>query len=235
MNERVHIYCDESCHLERDHQSAMVLAAVSCPAAKRKQIGRTIKTLKRRHGIPDSREIKWAQVSPSTLGFYRDLVSLFFDEPALGFRGVVVPDKQVLDHDGFDQSHDDFYYKMWWQLLTRMIDDQHVFRIFVDIKDTHSSTKLGKLHEVLCNTYHDFNNDRIESIEAVRSHDVPLIQLADVLAGVLSHRFRGIQGSQAKHALIQHVRQLSGLSLEHTTPLDARKFNLFVWRAQAVR
>lgn len=235
MNDRIHIYCDESCHLENDHLSAMVLAAVACPAAKRKQIGRAIKALKRRHGVPDSREIKWAQVSPSTLGFYRELVSLFFDEPALGLRGVVVPDKQLLDHDCFNQSHDDFYYKMWWQLLTRMIDDQHVFRIFVDIKDTHSNIKLGKLHEVLCNTYYDFNNDRIESIEAVRSHDVPLVQLADVLAGVLSHRFRGIQGSQAKQSLIQYVRERSGLSLDRSTPPGARKFNLFVWRAQEVR
>jgi len=235
MNDRIYIYCDESCHLENDHQSAMVLAAVACPAAKRKQIGRAIKALKRRHSIPDGREIKWVQVSPATLGFYRDLVSLFFDEPSLGFRGVVVPDKQALDHDDFDQSHDDFYYKMWWLLLTRMIDDQQVFRVFVDIKDTHSNVKLKRVHEVLCNAHYDFNNERIESIEAVRSHDVPLVQLADVLAGVLSHRFRGIQGSQAKQALIDHVKERSGLSLERSTPPGARKFNLFIWCAREVR
>lgn len=235
MNDRIYIYCDESCHLENDHQSAMVLAAVACPAAKRKQIGRAIKALKRRHSIPDGREIKWVQVSPATLGFYRDLVSLFFDEPSLGFRGVVVPDKQALDHDDFDQSHDDFYYKMWWLLLTRMIDDQQVFRVFVDIKDTHSNVKLKRVHEVLCNAHYDFNNERIESIEAVRSHDVPLVQLADVLAGVLSHRFRGIQGSQAKQALIDHVKDRSGLSLERSTPPGARKFNLFIWCAREVR
>jgi len=232
MNDRVHIYCDESCHLENDHCSAMVLAAVSCPAAMRRQIGRSIKRLKQRHGIPASREIKWTQVSPSTLVFYKDLISFFFNEPALGFRGVVVPDKQVLDHGQFDQSHDDFYYKMWWLLLTRLIDDQHVFRIFVDIKDTHSGTKLSKLHEVLCNAHYDFNNERIESIEAVRSHDVLLVQVADVLAGVLSHHFRDIQGSPAKQALIQHLRARSGLALDRSTPPAARKFNLLVWRAR---
>lgn len=232
MSDRLHIYCDESCHLEHDHYSAMVLAAVSCPAAKRKQIGRSIKALKQRHGIPSGREIKWSQVSPSTVDFYKDLISLFFDEPSLGFRGVVVPDKQALDHDRFDQSHDDFYYKMWWLLLTRMIDDQHVFRIFVDIKDTHSNVKLSKVHEVLCNAHYDFNNDRIESIEAVRSHDVLLVQMADVLAGVLSHHFRGVQGSEAKQALIRYVKERSGLSLDRSTPPGASKFNLFVWRAQ---
>ena len=232
MSDQIHIYCDESCHLEHDHQTAMVLGAVSCPADMRKRLGRAMKALKGRHGIPATREIKWTQVAPSTLAFYRDLVSLFFDEPSLGFRGVVVPNKRALDHDRFDQDHDDFYYKMWWQLLTRLIDDQHTFRIFVDIKDTHSNSKLGKLHEVLCNAHYDFNNERIQSIEAVRSHDVPLIQLADVLTGLLSHHFRRIQDSQAKQALIEHLRARSGLVLDRSTPPAARKFNLFVWRAR---
>jgi hypothetical protein len=92
-----------------------------------------------------SREIKWTQVSPSTKAFYLALVELFFDEPQLGFRAVVVPDKRVLDHARFGNSHEDFYYRMWWQLLRRLVDDQHVFRVFVDIKDTRSAAKLAKL------------------------------------------------------------------------------------------
>lgn len=232
MSDQIHIYCDESCHLEHDHQSAMVLGAISCPADNRKRLVRSIKALKARHGIPATREIKWTQVAPSTLAFYQDLMSLFFDEPSLGFRAIVVPDKEVLDHGRFDQDHDEFYYKMWWQLLTRLIDDQHTFRVFVDIKDTHSNTKLARLHEVLCNAHFDFNNERIRSIEAVRSHDVPLVQLADVLTGLLSHHFRRIQGSRAKQALIEHLRACSGLGLDRSTPPGARKFNLFVWRAR---
>jgi len=232
MNGVVHIYCDESCHLEHDHQSAMVLGAVACTRDSRHRIGRAIKALKKKHGILTTREIKWVQVAPCTLSFYRDLIALFFDEESLGFRSVVVPDKHVLDHDRFDQLHDDFYYKMWWQLLTRMIDDQNNFRIFVDIKDTHSHAKLNKLHDVLCNSHYDFNNERIRSIEAVRSHDVPLVQLADVLTGLLAHHFRGLDGSPAKQALIKYLRQRSGLGLERSTPPGARKFNLFVWRAR---
>lgn len=228
----MHIYCDESCHLEKDGQHAMVLGAVSCPGDSRQRVGRAIKRLKAEHGIPAGREIKWTQISPSTLDFYRALVHLFFDEPCLGFRAVVVPDKRALDHARFAQSHDDFYYKIWWQLLRRLIDDQHLFRVFVDIKDTHSAVKLEKLHEVLCNTHYDFDRERIKSVEAVRSHEVPLVQLADVLVGTLSHRFRELDGSVAKQSLINHVRQRSGLSLERSTPPSARKFNLFVWQPQ---
>lgn len=230
MNAIVNIYCDESCHLEHDGQKAMVLGAVSCPADIHKRIGREIKELKKRFNILPGREIKWTQVSPATLDFYRHVIDLYFDEPALGFRAVVVPDKTALDHDHFNQSHDDFYYKMWWQLLTRLIDDQHQFRVFVDIKDTHSAEKLSKLHEVLCNAHYDFDNSRINSVEAVHSHDVPLVQIADVLTGVLSHLFRGVQGSAAKQTLIEHVRARSRLTLDRSTPPGARKFNLFVWR-----
>jgi len=230
MNSTVHIYCDESCHLERDHQQVMVLGAVSCPVDDRQRVGRAIKGLKAAHGIPASREIKWTQVSPSTLTFYQALVDLFFDEPCLGFRSVVVPDKRALDHERFGQSHDDFYYKMWWQLLRRLIDDQHLFRVFVDIKDTHSAGKLAKLHEVLCNTHYDFDRKRITSVEAVRSHEVPLVQMADLLTGALSHRFRGLAESAAKQSLIAHVCRRSGLSLERSTPPSTRKFNLFVWQ-----
>jgi hypothetical protein len=230
MSNMTYIYCDESCHLENDGEKAMVLGAISCAAESHKLISRDIKALKKRYGILPGRELKWTQVSPSTLGFYTELVDVFFDNPRLGFRAVVVPDKSALNHGRFNQSHDDFYYKMWWHLLTRLIDDQNTFRIFVDIKDTHSAAKLSKLHEVLCNAHYDFDNNRIISVEAVHSHDVILVQLADILTGVLSHTFRGLAGSAAKQSLITHVRARSGLSFERSTPPSTRKFNLFVWR-----
>ena len=36
MSESIHIYCDESCHLENDGMKAMVLGALWCPASHRK-------------------------------------------------------------------------------------------------------------------------------------------------------------------------------------------------------
>ena len=234
MSDIIHIYCDESCHLEKDHQKVMVLGAITCPATLRWEVGRKIKALKKKYGIPPWREIKWTQVSPSRQAFYVELVDLFFNEPSLGFRTVVVPNKQALRHEAFDQTHDDFYYKMWWLLLTRLIDDEHQFRIFIDIKDTQSAKKLRKLHEVLCNTYYDFDRRRILNIEAVRSHDVVLLQLADLLIGAVSYLHRSLGSSQAKQAVIDRIRQRSGLSLLRSTPPQARKFNVFVWKPREV-
>lgn len=232
MTESIHIYCDESCHLENDKMQAMVLGAVWCPASHRKELASKVKALKKSFNIPHSLEIKWVKVSPGQLPFYQALLDLFFDEPLLHFRGLVVPDKQALDHGRFTQNHDDFYYKMWYVLLNRLIDPESRYRIFLDIKDTRGQAKVTKLHDVLCNANYDFDRSVIESIELVHSHDVVLLQLADLLIGALSYVHRGLQDSPAKLAMVSHLRHRSGLRLEMSSLLRADKFNLFVWRPQ---
>ena len=42
MSELIHVYCDESCHLENDQMRAMVLGAVWCPASHRAMLARKI-------------------------------------------------------------------------------------------------------------------------------------------------------------------------------------------------
>ena len=90
-----------------------------------------------------------------------------------------------------------------------------------------------KLHQVLCNANYDFDRSIIDSIEQVQSHDVPLLQLADLLIGALSYVHRGLDGSPAKQALVAHIRHRSKLRLEQSSLLRAEKFNLLVWRAQS--
>jgi hypothetical protein len=228
MTASIHVYCDESCHLEHDHASAMVLGAVWCPASHRAMLGRKIKALRTAYGLGSGVEIKWVKVSPAKLDFYLALVDLFFDEPLLHFRGLVVPDKSKLDHGRFAQDHDGFYYKMWYLLLNRMISPDERYRIFIDIKDTRGQAKVAKLHEVLCNAHYDFDRSVIESVEQVHSHDVPLLQLADLLIGALGYLHRNLQGSEAKQAVIERIRQRSKLNLDNSTLLRADKFNLFV-------
>lgn len=233
MNDVIHIYCDESCHLEHDHQKSMVLGAVWCPASHRAALGRKVKAVRDRFGLAPTFEIKWTKISPARLDFYLALVDLFFDEPLLHFRAVVVPEKAVLDHGRFNQSHDDFYYKMWYLLLTHLVDDQHCFRVFLDIKDTRGQVKVRKLHDVLCNTHYDFDRQRIASIEQVHSNDVPLLQIADLMIGALSHLHRNLDGSPAKQAIIQRIRRRSGHDLMRSTPPRVEKFNVLVWRPKA--
>lgn len=97
MNE-YNIYCDESCHLENDHQKVMVLGASWCPANRVREISSRIREIKQKHGFNPNFEIKWTKVSPSKEDFYKDIIDYFFDDDNLHFRALIVPDKSVLNH-----------------------------------------------------------------------------------------------------------------------------------------
>lgn len=233
LNSSIHVYCDESCHLENDGAKAMVVGAIWCPAAQRAMLARKFKALKKEYNLAPEFEMKWTKVSPAKMDFYKAVLDLFFDEPLLHFRALVVPDKQALEHERFAQNHDAFYYKMWFLLLNAMLNPAHPYRIFLDIKDTQGQAKINKLHDLLCNANYDFDRNLIQSIELVHSHDVLFVQLADLMIGALAYLHRGLKSSHTKLALVEHIRQRSGLQLEKSSLQQAEKFNLFVWSAQS--
>lgn len=77
MSEVFNIYCDESCHLENDHQKAMVLGAVWCPLDKRREIAVRFREIKHKYGMPPLFEVKWTKISPAKREFYLDLIDYF--------------------------------------------------------------------------------------------------------------------------------------------------------------
>lgn len=155
MEETYNIYCDETNHLEHSPVKLMGLGAVWCSLEEVKDINERIREIKKRHNLSPDFEIKWTKVSPAKLSFYQDIIDYFFDNEKLHFR-VVVINKDILDHEKFNQSHDDFYYKMYYELLRVIIPAKGEFNIYVDIKDTRSQEKISKLHEVMCNYLHDY-------------------------------------------------------------------------------
>ena len=234
MGDTYNIYCDESCHLENDRQKAMVLGALWCPAAVARTCNEAIRAIKARHGLSPQFEVKWKKVSPAKLAFYRELLDFFFDNAELHFRALIVPDKGRLQHQAFKQTHDDWYYKMYFDLLKVILEQHSVYRIFLDIKDTRSSRKVAKLHEVLTNNMYDFDRGIVRIVQTVHSHEIELLQLCDLLIGAVSYVNRGLEESPAKRALVEHMRQRSGLRLTLTTLLREDKVNLFRWKAGEV-
>ena len=118
MSRTYNIYCDESCHLENDQQKVMVLGAVWCPLGKSREIADRIRDIKGRNKVSKKFEVKWTKVSESKVQLYVDLVDYFFDDDDLHFRALLVPDKTLLKHQDFQgQSHDDWYYKMYFSML----------------------------------------------------------------------------------------------------------------------
>lgn len=227
------VYCDESCHLENDHQKVMVLGAITCPASKAREIATRLRELKVRARLSPDFEIKWTKVSPARTDFYLSVLDYFFDDDDLAFRALVVPDKTLLDHGSFRQTHDDFYYKMYFDMLKVLFDPACSYRLYLDIKDSRSSEKTRKLHDVLANSAYDFRRQIIRRIDLVRSEQVQQVQLADLLIGAVSYLHRGLGGNAAKASLLRRMQERSHYSLRQSTLLRSRKVNLFVWQPRS--
>lgn len=232
MSDSFNIYCDESCHLEHDRQTAMVLGALWCPSRKVRECNVAIRDLKAYHGLSKEFEIKWTKVSPAKLDFYRALIDFFFDHEDLHFRALIVPDKTRLNHAAYHQSHDDWYYKMYFDLLKVVLAPGSTYRVFLDIKDTRSAGKVDKLHKVLTNNMYDFPRSIVHNLQNVHSHEIELLQLCDLLIGVVSYVNRGLTSSPAKQELVRRMRERSGYKLTWTTLLKEEKVNLFRWQAR---
>ncbi|MCZ5013560.1 DUF3800 domain-containing protein [Escherichia coli] len=199
LNRRTfNVFCDESCHLLNDHNKVMVLGALWCPALSQKKIARDIKGLKLKHNLKPDFEIKWTKVSASKVEFYLEVVDYFFSNPALRFRGVVVPDKEQLDHARFHQDHNTFYYKMFFYVLKNIIESNNTYNIYLDIKDTLGIEKIEKLRGVLHNDRYDYNHESINRIQHIRSHEVQQLQLTDLFIGALGYVHRGMNSNAGK-------------------------------------
>lgn len=231
MSEIYNIYCDESCHLENDHLKVMVLGAVWCPKDQRRQVARRLGDLKEAHGLNRAFEVKWTKVSRARQNLYLDIVNFFFDCKDLHFRAVLVPDKDKLCHALYGQSHDLWYYKMYFVMLRQIFCPHDKYNIYLDIKDTRGGRKIQKLHDVLCNSMFDFRREIIQNVQLVRSHEIEQVQLADLLLGAISYLNRGLSSNLAKLAVIERIKELSGYSLEYTTLSKEDKFNLLRWIA----
>lgn len=211
------IYCDESCHIEHDHKDFMFLGSVSSVYNQIKTHSSQINALKKKHHF--YAEIKWSKVSQSKVRFYSELIDYFFATD-LKFRAVGVK-KSKIDNESFGQSYDDFYYKMYYQLLNHSLDSRHSYNVYLDIKDSLSSQKVCQLKNILNTKYGVFRN-----IQNIRSHESLLMQLADFLMGAISYyKNDNLKRNTAKMHLIEKIMKHSGCNLNETN--YSEKLNLF--------
>lgn len=230
MRQEYNVYCDESCHLENDKAKSMVLGSIWVPRDSVKDINNRIREIKIKHTLNINYEVKWHKVGGNKTSFYEDLIDFFFDNDNLHFRGLVIPNKSELKHKEFNQTHDDFYYKMYFDLLKVILDPQCGYNIYLDIKDTKSQEKVLKLQEVLRNNHYDFSKQIIKKIQQVHSHEIEILQITDLLTGALSYVHREFQTSQAKLTLINRIKERSKYSLMNSTLYRESKMNIFIWQ-----
>lgn len=240
MRPLINIYCDESCHLQNDRQKVMVLGAVYCPANEKEDIFNRLREIKEKHNLvpkkpkspKDNRayyELKWNKISNSKLDYFIDVVDYFFDNDHISFRVLVVPEKSKIDYEKYNHTHDTFYYKMYFSMLKVILKPDFAHNIFIDIKDTRSTEKVHKLEKVLRNDQYDYSKEIIKKVQQVRSHEVELIELADLFTGAMGYLHRGYNSNEAKIKIIELIKKRSKYSLVKSTLIQEKKFNIFVW------
>lgn len=211
----------------------MALGAISCETREVKNISQKIRFIKSQHKVSKSFEVKWTKVSPAKIELYVSLIEYFLLEDSLRFRGMLVTDKSALDHKTYNQSHDDFYYKMYYILLKYMIHPPHEYYFYVDIKDTKGGNRTKKLHDVLANKFHDFDKRSIRRVQQIRSDESEILQLTDLLIGAITYSNRGLDSSSAKTTIIKMLTERFGENhLSKTSPFSNIKFNILKWDAQ---
>lgn len=222
MSKTFNLYCDESTHLIHDGHPYMLLSYISIAYPQIRLAKEEIKAIKRKFNYTE--ELKWTNVHSATYKVYTELVDWFFMND-LEFRTVVV-DKSQIDEQRADYSFNDFYFRMYFQLLHTKVDFQNRYNVFLDIKDTCSGEKLEKMKKIM--SY----NSSIGTLQFIPSRESVFIQLADVLMGAINYNLRIQKGDVkgnviAKLKLIEKIKRHSNISLNTTTPLSRNKFNLF--------
>ncbi len=222
MSKTFNLYCDESTHLIHDGHPYMLLSYISIAYPQIRLAKEEIKAIKRKFNYTD--ELKWTNVHSATYKVYAELLDWFFMND-LEFRAVVV-DKSQIDEKRADYSFNDFYFRMYFQLLHTKVDFQNRYNVFLDIKDTCSGEKLEKMKKIM--SY----NSSIGTLQFIPSRESVFIQLADVLMGAINYNLRIQKGDVkgnviAKLKLIEKIKRHSNISLNTTTPLSRNKFNLF--------
>ena len=222
VNKTFNIYCDESTHLINDGHPYMIFGYVSIASNQIKICKEQIKAIKAKYGYEG--ELKWTNIHDKTFNMYKEIVEYFFMTD-MNFRAVIV-DKSQIDEKREEYTFDDFYFRMYFQLLHHDINLGNLYNMYFDIKDTRSQKKLHKLRDILK------WNASIGNFQFVRSHESIFMQIADILMGAINYNLRiekgDIEGKVfAKKKIVDLINRHTEISLKKTSPLSAKKFNLF--------
>jgi len=235
IDKQINFYCDESCHIENDKENRIMgIAGISCPARTYNKVKSEINKIKLKHNLTKEVELKWTKISKSNYNVYKELVEYFFNTDDLYFRIILInKDKIFINNSNEDDSFETFYYKSYFYLLRGMLYANKINAIYLDKKDTQSSPRLKILNACLNSllTKFDLAMGKIKGPQIIQSHEVPMMQITDILLGAMTYFARGLNSSTEKNKIINLIKQKSGYSLTNSTPLAEDKFNIFYFKS----
>lgn len=223
------IFIDESCHLEHDASNIMTVGYIKVAESDAQDFKDEIKTIKRKYGV--LQEMKWNTISNNSVAMYKELIDYFFTNP-LYFRCLIVKYKDRLQHQIYNGgSHDIFYDKMIFYLLSNqwLNNNADEYRVFLDIKDTRGREKLVLLNNIFNNKFQ--NQSPFKHFQHIRSHESQFIQLTDILIGAVTYKARKLHleenSSSAKKEIVSYLELKSGYDIDESTEPWETKFNIF--------
>jgi len=218
------IFCDESNHLQKDSSNLMVVGSIQCSEEEVIKVNKTIKYLKHKYNY--QKELKWTKLSMNQKEFYDELLKYFFSSLHLRFKGTLVLNKNLLQHDRFDSNHDEFYYKMYYYTLRDFLCIDNEYKIYLDYKDCLGGKRAKKLQEVFLNQHYGHIEPQFTIIH---SHESQILQLCDLLIGALGYKNREDIGheSEIKNYIVEVIEKHIGHQLDIGTPPWESKFNIF--------
>ena len=221
------VYCDESfpdlLTSERPGARYLIIGGLWLPTEDRGTAKREIHEIRDSHRIGG--EFKWQKVSPSKEAFYVDLVEWFMGRgDRLRFRCIAVDREKVDLYRFHGNDHELGFYKFYYQLLHHWILDFNEYSIFCDFKSNRVRDRLQVLGRTL-----RFTNltATIKTVQAVRSEESVLIQLADTLTGIASARLNeSLVDGDAKKRVVEQLEARLGRTIAPTYQSE-HKFNVF--------
>lgn len=225
------IYCDESCHLKSNDSNFMLIGAVYCPKYKVRKVNEYIEHLKENYNLSNKIELKWNKIDKKTEKLYLDIINYFFNNDDLKFR-VIVIDKTTLNHKKYNQTENDFYHKVYYDMLKYIITPGNSYNIYPDIKDTNSYYYLQIMLEYLRYKMSDTNKKTIKKVQPIRSYEAPILQMNDILIGALSYYYRKLDSNNVKLNIVNEIQKLYQNSFDVSSYYNNTKFNIFMWRSR---
>src|SRR5687768_2892297 len=162
-------------------------------------------------------ELKWTKVSRGKLAAYQRTVDVFFHTTEAQFHAVVV-DTTKLDHNRYNKGSRELgFNKEVYQLLMkcgRLYDGN--FHIYLDRRTTAEATE--ELRLILNRGIRKQGDQRdwpYRRLHFRESHEVPALQLTDLLVGAIAFRVNGhhqaTEASPAKRWLSEHILSCAGV------------------------
>jgi type I restriction-modification system DNA methylase subunit len=225
----LHLYCDESSHLPHDREPFSLLGLLGCGSERAHEYNGAIAALWKEYNVPAQFEAKWTKVSKGALPFYQALLKWFLATEDVSFRCLVLPEKQRVYAALPEASREHLYYRLYYQFLRGAIEPENRYRIFLDLKDTRGREKIAELRRLLSTDADDAK--AVETLQHIRSHEVRLAQITDLLLGAVgfARRERSEGESPAKRALVQLLEEGLGQSLRSDSPPGSTKAVIATW------